>query len=162
MNFDFVAMNLTGFLFYGIYNTYGYFISDEQTGKVDLNDIFFAYHALFATAVTITQICIYPKKDNRVHSYTVVLLVSMWVFAAIYSTLILVYLYLIQGTKTITVEPSLGEISFLGYFKLAISSLKYLPQLYWNYKRKSTAGWSIFNILMDLTGGLFSFGQMGL
>ena len=50
----------------------------------------------------------------------------------------------------------------LGYFKLAISSLKYLPQLYWNYQRKSTKGWSIFNILMDLTGGLFSFGQMGL
>ena len=56
----------------------------------------------------------------------------------------------------------MGEISFLGYFKLAISSLKYLPQMYWNYQRKSTAGWSIFNILMDLTGGLFSFGQMGL
>jgi cystinosin len=62
----------------------------------------------------------------------------------------------------LTVEPALGEISFLGYFKLAISSLKYLPQMYWNYQRKSTAGWSIFNILMDLTGGLFSFGQMGL
>ena len=34
--------------------------------------------------------------------------------------------------------------------------------MYWNYQRKSTAGWSIFNILMDLAGGLFSFGQMGL
>lgn len=29
MNFDFVAMNLTGFLFYSIYNTYGYFIDDK-------------------------------------------------------------------------------------------------------------------------------------
>lgn len=45
---------------------------------------------------------------------------------------------------------------------MAISTLKYLPQFYWNYQRKSTEGWSIFNILMDLTGGLFSFGQMGL
>ena len=162
MNFDFVAMNLTGFLFYGIYNTYGYFIDDSQTGKVDLNDIFFAYHALFATLLTITQICIYPKKQNRVHSYTVILLVLMWTFAGVYTTLILVLFLIIQGTKTITVEPALGEISFLGYFKLAISSLKYLPQMYWNYQRKSTAGWSIFNILMDLTGGLFSFGQMGL
>lgn len=90
MNFDFVAMNLTGFLFYGIYNTYGYFIDDTQTGKVDLNDIFFAYHALFATFLTITQICIYPKKNNRVHSYTVVLLVFMWIFAGVYTTLILV------------------------------------------------------------------------
>ena len=50
----------------------------------------------------------------------------------------------------------------MGYIKLAISTLKYLPQFYWNYQRKSTKGWSIFNILMDLTGGLFSFGQMGL
>lgn len=62
MNFDFVAMNLTGFLFYSIYSSYGYFVDDAQTGHVDLNDIFFAYHALFATFVTISQICIYPKK----------------------------------------------------------------------------------------------------
>lgn len=97
MNFDFVAMNLTGFLFYGIYNTYGYFINDEQTGKVDLNDIFFAYHALFATVVTITQICIYPKKTNRVHSYTVILLVSMWTFAAVYTTMIVVTFFLFRA-----------------------------------------------------------------
>ena len=59
-------------------------------------------------------------------------------------------------------DPSLGVISFLGYFKLCISTLKYLPQFYWNYERKSTQGWSIFNIVMDFTGGFFSFGQMGL
>ena len=97
MNFDFVAMNLTGFLFYSIYNTYGYFIDDTQTGKVDLNDIFFAYHAMFATLLTITQIFIYPKKDNRVHSYTVVLLVLMWTFAGVYTTLILVNSSIIKG-----------------------------------------------------------------
>lgn len=48
----------------------------------------------------------------------------------------------------------------MGYFKLCISTLKYLPQMYWNYQRKSTKGWSIFNILMDLTGGSLSFLQM--
>jgi cystinosin len=101
MNFDFVAMNLTGFLFYSIYNTYGYFIDDSQTGKVDLNDIFFAYHAMFATLLTITQICIYPKKDNRVHSYTVALLVSMWIFAGVYTTLILVFFALYLGDKNL-------------------------------------------------------------
>jgi cystinosin len=90
MNFDFVAMNLTGFLFYSIYNTYGYFVDDDQTGKVDLNDIFFSYHALFATFVTISQICIYPRGRNRIHSYTVALLVFMWISAGIYSTLTLV------------------------------------------------------------------------
>lgn len=94
MNFDFVAMNLTGFLFYSIYSSYGYFVDDKQTGKVDLNDIFFAYHALFATIVTISQICIYPKKRNRVHLYTVILLVFMWGSAGAYATLTLVIKYL--------------------------------------------------------------------
>lgn len=50
----------------------------------------------------------------------------------------------------------------MGYFKLSISFLKYLPQFYWNYKRKSTVGWSIANIILDFTGGFFSFLQMGL
>ena len=50
----------------------------------------------------------------------------------------------------------------MGYFKLSISFLKYLPQMYWNYKRKSTIGWSICNIMLDFTGGFFSFLQMGL
>ena len=29
-----------------------------------------------------------------------------------------------------------------------------------NYKRKSTCGWSIFNVLMDFTGGTFSLLQI--
>lgn len=41
----------------------------------------------------------------------------------------------------------------LGYGKLVISFVKYSPAVYWNYKRKSTKGWSIFNILLDLVGG---------
>lgn len=48
----------------------------------------------------------------------------------------------------------------MGYFKIVITNLKYLPQIYWNYKRKSTKGWSIFSILTDMTGGICSFAQM--
>jgi cystinosin len=35
-------------------------------------------------------------------------------------------------------------------------------QAYLNFSRKSTAGWSIGNILLDLTGGILSFGQQFL
>lgn len=153
MNFDFVAMNLTGFLFYSIYNTYGYFVNQDQTGQVDLNDLIFSYHALFATFVTVSQIAIYPHKKNKVHAVTILFLISLWTFAVVYGTLTM-------PLHVISPQPRLGVISFLGYFKLAISTLKYLPQFYWNYQRKSTKGWSIFNIIMDLTGGLFSFGQL--
>lgn len=37
-----------------------------------------------------------------------------------------------------------------------ISFVKYSPAVYWNWKRKSTKGWSIFNIILDLVGGGFS------
>ena len=60
------------------------------------------------------------------------------------------------------VSADAGVVSLIGYFKLSLSFLKYLPQFYWNYQRKSTKGWSIANILLDLTGGLLSFAQMAL
>jgi uncharacterized membrane protein YeaQ/YmgE (transglycosylase-associated protein family) len=38
-----------------------------------------------------------------------------------------------------------------------ISLVKCTPAAYWNYKRKSTKGWSIFNIILDLIGAVLSF-----
>ena len=55
-----------------------------------------------------------------------------------------------------------NPISVLGYAKLVITLVKYTPPAVWNCKRKSTKGWSIFNILMDLTGGIFSMASGGL
>ena len=51
---------------------------------------------------------------------------------------------------------------FFSYVKLAITIIKYCPQAYMNYKRKSTEGWSIGNILLDFTGGILSVLQMFL
>ena len=34
--------------------------------------------------------------------------------------------------------------------------------MYLNYQRKSTVGWSIGNVLLDFTGGVFSILQMFL
>lgn len=38
--------------------------------------------------------------------------------------------------------------------------IKYIPQAWVNYKRKSTVGWSIVQILLDLTGGVLSILQL--
>ncbi|KAJ2803921.1 hypothetical protein H4R20_002699, partial [Coemansia guatemalensis] len=38
--------------------------------------------------------------------------------------------------------------------------IKYIPQAWLNYHRKSTVGWSIHNIILDFTGGLLSFSQL--
>ena len=50
-----------------------------------------------------------------------------------------------------------NPLSVMGYAKLTLVLVKCFPQLYWNYRRKSTLGWSIANILLDLIGGVFSF-----
>ena len=38
--------------------------------------------------------------------------------------------------------------------------VKYMPQVWTNYKRKSTVGWSIGQILLDVAGGILSIAQL--
>ena len=38
--------------------------------------------------------------------------------------------------------------------------VKYVPQAWANYRRKSTAGWSIHQILLDIIGGVLSIAQL--
>lgn len=56
----------------------------------------------------------------------------------------------------------LDVVFYLSYVKLAVTVIKYTPQAYFNYRRKATTGWSIHNILLDFTGGLFSLAQLFL
>ena len=35
-----------------------------------------------------------------------------------------------------------------------------MPQVYHNYKRKSTKGWPLANVVMDFSGGALSFAQI--
>jgi len=48
---------------------------------------------------------------------------------------------------------------FMGGTKVFISLCKYVPQVWLNFKRKSTVGWSIGNVLLDCTGGVLSIAQ---
>jgi cystinosin len=50
--------------------------------------------------------------------------------------------------------------SVAGYAKASITFIKYTPQVYLNWKRQSTVGWSLANVLLDLTGGTLSLIQL--
>merc|ERR1712187_137427 len=54
----------------------------------------------------------------------------------------------------------LSYITGLSLLKEAISVVKYCPQVWLNYQRKSTKGWSISNVLLDFSGGLLSIAQL--
>lgn len=48
----------------------------------------------------------------------------------------------------------------VSYIKVVITLVKYVPQAWLNYQRKSTTGWDITQILLDLTGGVLSIAQL--
>ncbi|XP_051790977.1 cystinosin [Erpetoichthys calabaricus] len=161
LNLDYVALNLTGFIAYSVFNV-GLFwvdyIKEEFLKKypngvnpVAANDVFFSLHAVTLVLVIILQACIYEASNQKVSKIAIGLLVIAWAFA-FFSMFVA-----IAGTIT-----WLDYLYYFSYIKLGVTLVKYIPQAYMNYRRRSTMGWSIGNVLLDFTGGLFSLLQMFL
>ncbi|KAJ8912916.1 hypothetical protein NQ315_017246 [Exocentrus adspersus] len=159
LNFDFLVLNIIGFTLYGIFNLGLYFIPEIEKeyfnryprglNPVQVNDIVFALHAAAATIFTITQCFIYERQEQRV-SITARVIIGL--FGA--------FLFISIILAAASVIHWLDFLYFCSYVKLTITLIKYIPQAYMNYKRKSTVGWSIGNIFLDFTGGLLSMLQM--
>ncbi|KAI3659109.1 hypothetical protein MP638_001976 [Amoeboaphelidium occidentale] len=72
------------------------------------------------------------------------------------------------GLVLATILASSKAISWLDWLyylfivKVSATLCKCVPQIYMNYKLKSTIGYSIFNVLLDFSGGLCSLVQMVL
>jgi cystinosin len=164
LSFDFEVLNLIGFSCYSVYAIgFTYFPSIEdaymarhngKSNKVDFQDLLFATHAAAITLVTIFQIWWYDGfRASRV-SWPVGLLISVFIVTSF------IYAMLVSergGERPLT---WIDWLYFVSYIKLTISTVKGLPQFYLNYKRKSTEGWNIHNILLDFTGGSLSLLQL--
>ncbi|XP_066252166.1 cystinosin homolog [Euwallacea similis] len=159
LNFDFLSLNFMGFILYSVFNLGLYLIPEIKEeysvryprglNPVQVNDIFFAVHAVILTSFTIYQCLIYERADQRVSITARVILVIFGVF-------VIISIYL----AAFAVIHWLDFLYFCSYVKLTITLIKYVPQAYMNYRRKSTSGWSIGNILLDFTGGMLSMLQM--
>ena len=88
--------------------------------------------------------------------------------------------YIVALLAAFDVLTWLNLVYWLSYVKLFVTFVKYIPQVklgkknillmeilifkifkaWMNFRRKSTVGWHIGNVLLDLTGGIFSFLQM--
>ncbi|XP_039904289.1 cystinosin [Simochromis diagramma] len=159
LNFDFLALNLTGFIAYSVFNIGLFWIpsikeeflkrNPNGINPVNANDVFFSLHAVLLCLVYVSQATVYERGGQRVSRTALVLLLIGWMFA-------LISLF-VAVAKTIT---WLDYLYYFSYIKLAVTLIKYVPQAYMNYKRQSTEGWSIGNVLLDFTGGFFSILQM--
>lgn len=161
LSFDFLALNLTGFIAYSVFNVglfwVPYIKEEFLTGNpngvnpVDASDVFFSLHAVVLTLIYICQCAVYERGGQKVSKVAIFFLVVSWTFAFV--TLVVAFAQKISW---------LTYLYYFSYIKLGITLIKYVPQAYMNYRRQSTEGWSIGNVLLDLTGGSFSVLQMFL
>ncbi|KAI8913556.1 PQ-loop-domain-containing protein, partial [Gorgonomyces haynaldii] len=158
LSHEFVYLNVFGFLCYTIYNYSFYFDTTIQQqyydrfgsyNQVQLNDLFFSVHAFVLSFISLVQLFIYPRaKQSQFLRLTV-----GFIGLATLIGLILVYRSIIGQFLMLDV------MYYLSGVKMFITLVKYVPQVILNISRQSTVGWSIENILLDLTGGLLSLLQ---
>lgn len=161
LNFDFVVLNLTKHSTYLIYNASMFFSSAIQEqyrrkyGRNELipvaaNDVAFSIHAVLLTAITLFQIAIYDRGNQKVSKTCIGIACAAWLGA-----IICVFIALPHHSW-------LWLISCFSTIQVIMTVVKYIPQAIMNFRRKSTIGFSIGNILLDLLGGLTNYGQMAV
>ncbi|XP_060187397.1 cystinosin homolog isoform X2 [Lycium barbarum] len=159
LNFDFVLLNLTKHSSYLIYNASMFFSSAVQKQYLEkyglnemipvaANDVAFSIHAVLLTAFTLFQIVIYDRGNQKVSRTSIGIVCVAWLTVAV---------------CVFIAFPShswLWLISCFNTLQVVMTVIKYIPQAIMNFQRKSTIGFSIGNILLDLLGGVTNYGQM--
>ncbi|KAG0456052.1 hypothetical protein HPP92_023840 [Vanilla planifolia] len=161
LNFDFLLLNLTKHSSYLIYNAALFFSTEirrqyhEEYGynemiPVAANDVAFSIHAVILTGFTLFQVLIYERGNQKVSKACILISSAAWATALV--------CLVVAWPK----HYWLWLVSVFNTIQVVMTAIKYIPQAYMNFNRKSTLGWSIGNILLDLTGGLLNFGQMAM
>jgi len=161
LNFDYLAYNIVGFFCFSCFNIGLFFfpaIQDEYFDKyggsvipVLSNDVFVGLHALTMTTVCVLQCFIYERGDQKISLLCKILLGLVLLFAL--CSLIPALMLKITW---------LTYLQYFSYIKLGSATVKYVPQAYMNYRRKSTSGFSIVFVILDIIGAIFSLAQMFL
>ena len=75
---NYLVMNISGYTFYGIYSTIGFFTNISGAGTVVIADLIFVYHAILMVIILTGQVFYYPHGKNRVSGYAIILCVVLW------------------------------------------------------------------------------------
>lgn len=130
---------------------------------VQFNDITFALHGFLLSIITASQYLLplwgfAPSPGTRPSRF--ILGVAAGSLLGVFITYLFVAVS--GGVDPVTDWVALDVVYAVGYVKLIVTLIKYTPQIIANYKNKSTKGWSIWQILLDVTGGILSVAQQGI
>uniref|UniRef100_A0A383VDK0 Cystinosin n=1 Tax=Tetradesmus obliquus TaxID=3088 RepID=A0A383VDK0_TETOB len=166
LSLDFLAMNVAGFGCYTVFNLalafapqvqqeYAARFSQGTGAPVELNDVFFAVHAFMLSLLMALQCSCYERGSQRVHFGTWLglgLALGAAAAAALHMQL--------HGEGPEYRLTWLDLAYYCSYVKMGVTLIKFVPQVQMNAARRSTAGWSLDNVLLDLGGGILSIGQL--
>ncbi|XP_021813584.1 cystinosin homolog isoform X5 [Prunus avium] len=161
LSFDFAVLNLTKHSSYLIYNATLYFSSAVQkqywekygSGQmipVAVNDVAFSAHAVLMTAIILFQIAIYDRGTQKVSKIAIGIVVAVWFGAAVCFFVAL------------PTHSWLWLINIFNSIQVFMTVVKYTPQAFMNFMRKSTDGFSIGFYLLDFSGGVTNYAQMAV
>ncbi|KAK4272153.1 hypothetical protein QN277_020744 [Acacia crassicarpa] len=159
LSFDFLLLNLTKQSSYLIYNASMYFSSAVQKQYFDkygyeemipvaANDVGFSTHSVLLNAIILFQVVIFDRGSQKVSKLATGIVSVAWLTAAMCFFIALPthsWLWLVSTFNTIQV---------------CMTVIKYIPQAFMNFNKKSTDGFSIGYILLDFSGGIANCGQM--
>ncbi|KAJ8639549.1 hypothetical protein MRB53_016243 [Persea americana] len=159
LNFDFVVLNLMKQSCYLVYNASLFFspvIQRQYRAKygygamipVAANDVALSIHAVLSKAIGAFQILIHERGSQKISKTCIAINSAVLVVAVI---------------CIIIAWPNnswLWLISMFNTIQVFMTAIKYIPQAFMNFKRKSTEGWSIYYVSLELLGGVTNFAQM--
>ena len=153
---EFIHLNLAGYIVYSLYNCLFFFDAALQQEYRDANgganilveshDVMFALHGFCLTLATMCQLYFYDGCLQLPSRITVLLCAVMLALPALWYA-------------SVAPRLPLALMYCMSYEKMFVTLAKYAPQAFFNWRRRSTEGWSIGNILLDLTGGVISTAQ---
>ncbi|KAL8802222.1 MAG: hypothetical protein Q9182_003942 [Xanthomendoza sp. 2 TL-2023] len=131
------------------------------TPTVRLNDLVFALHAVLLSTLAWSQF------SHRIWGFTQgpqSVGTVMWGIATGCVLAIVLMTVFVASRPYFGYDPAgwawIDVVYGIGYIKLLITVVKYVPQVHTNYTHQSTVGWSILPIHLDLVGGVLSVLQL--
>lgn len=190
LSIDYSVVNFFGYICYTTYTSMFYWNKsvrkmyferhehDNPNGQppeitVESNDVAFAIHALIMSIIWLIQLEIYGgfekrrKQGKRIVSKPMTTLIFFIVGSCSAYAVLIGYTYMPNNIFTKFHSNAftswlnwLDYLYYVAYMKIVITTAKYIPQVILNMKRKSCVGWNIWNILLDISGGILSLAQL--
>eukprot|EP01012_Entosiphon_sulcatum_P027643 TRINITY_DN3332_c0_g1_i2.p1 TRINITY_DN3332_c0_g1~~TRINITY_DN3332_c0_g1_i2.p1 ORF type:complete len:306 (-),score=63.29 TRINITY_DN3332_c0_g1_i2:349-1266(-) len=161
LSFEYLMHNITGHTFYCSFSVVMYLYAQPKyhlDEEVKMNDMAFGMHAVLLTLITIGQCLVYDRGGQTLSRPHMAVCALVWLGLGI--DIILAAAGLFPWVDdTPGHSPAWTSLQYLGVAKSFLSFIKCVPQVLLNRQRRSTVGWSIGNILLDITGGTLSLVQ---